>query len=198
MKQLLVLAWLFLAPVSLSNDNNLLRNGDFSSGIAHWQGVYETVQAASPSGSSSSSAPTTGALVKLCPVWSKVTQNFSAKKGDYVLTVKYALSPDLKFSTNPEDYGRVSTLLALPNVGGFGARIGQWCAVVFDTSTGNSTFWRITPSHGSSVQIFTCRIHLDSDNNQEGKTLVLAFPPGSGSINLQNVSLTAASPGTAH
>lgn len=194
MKQLLVLSWLYLAPVALADDNNLLQSGDFSSGIAHWKGAYETIQAAS--GPSSSMAPTTGALVKLGSTWSKITQNFSAKIGDYVLSVKYALLPDLRFSTNPEDYGRVSTLLALPNVGAFGARIGQWCVIVFDTDTGNSTFWRITPSRGSMSQTFTCRIHLDSDNDQGGRTLVLAFPPGNGSINLQAVSLSAATPGT--
>ena len=198
MKQLLVLVWLGLAPVSLTDNNNLLQNGDFSSGIAHWEGDYKTIKAVSSSGPFSSTAPMTGALVKLGSAWSKVTQNFSAKVGDYVLTVKYALLPNLKFSTNPEDYGRVSTLLALPNVGGFGARTGQWCIIVFDASTGHSTFWKITPSHGSSGQIFTCHIHLDSDNDQEDRTLVLAFPPGNGSINLQNVSLTAATSGTSH
>jgi hypothetical protein len=67
---------------------------------------------------------------------------------------------------------------------------------VYDVSTGHSTFWRITPSHGGcGGQIFTCRIHLDSGNDQEGETLVLAFPPGSGSINLQNVSLMTAASG---
>ncbi|MCE0524175.1 MAG: hypothetical protein LV480_14815 [Methylacidiphilales bacterium] len=188
MKQLLVLAWLGLAPLSLADDNNLIQNGDFSSGIAHWEGDHATIEAASSS----------GALVKLGSAWSKIIQNFSAKMGDYVLTVKYALLPDLRFSTNPEDYGRVSTLLALPNVGAFGARTGQWCVVVFDTSTGHSTFWRITPSRGSAGQTFTCRIHLDSDNDQEGKTLVLAFPPGNGSIHLQSVSLTPATSSIVH
>jgi len=74
----------------------------------------------------------------------------------------------------------------------FNVNVDQWCVVVFDASAGQSTFWRITPSQGSNGQIFTCRIHLDSDNDQEGRILVLAFPPGNGSINLQNVSFTAA------
>jgi len=194
----LVLALLCLTPVARADNNNLLQNGDFSSGMSHWQGDFDTIQAASSSGPSSPQVPATGAVVKLRPTWSKLTQNFSAQMGDYVLSVKYALSPDLKFSTNTKDYGSVPNLIGLTNLGAFGSRIGQWCVIVFDAQTLHSTFWRITPSHGSMTQTFTCRVQLDSDNDQEGKTLVLAFPVGNGSINLQNISFVRATTATGY
>lgn len=188
MKQLLILSWLCLAPVALADDNNLLQNGDFSSGIAHWNGRIKAT-----------SAPATGALVTLGSVWNKVTQSFAAPTGDFDLTVKYTLLPGVTFSSNPKDYGPLSTLLAIPKTGGFGGRVGQWCVVVVDPSSGQSTFWRITPNHSiSGVQTFTCRIHLDSENDRQIKTLYLAFPPGTGALNLQNVSFVSAAPGKVH
>jgi hypothetical protein len=194
----LVLVWLCLTSVALADDKNLLQNGDFSSGLAHWQGDFDTIQAASSSGPSSAQSPTTGAVVKLRPTWSKLTQNFSAQMGDYVLTVKYALSPDLKFSSNSKDFGSVPNLIGLTNLGAFGSRIGQWCVIFFDANTLHSTFWRITPSHGSMTQTFTCRVQLDSDNDKEGKVLALAFPVGNGSMNLQNISFVRATTATGY
>jgi len=186
MKILLVLPLLCLAAFARADGDNLLQNGDFSSGTAHWVGNCESIKADS-----------SGAMVKLGPAWSKLTQNFNGKPGDYDLTVKYTLMPDLKFSTNGMDYGKsVPTVLGLANVGAFGSRMGQWIVIVFNNT--NSTFWRITPSRGSLPQTFTCKIHLDTDIDQEGQTLVLAYPPGTGSVNLQNISFTPTASGVTH
>ena len=48
------------------------------------------------------------------------------------------------------------------------------------------------------MKTLACRVHLDSDNGQEGKILILAYPPGNGAINLQNISLTPVTSATAH
>jgi hypothetical protein len=186
MKTVVFLAMMAGATLARAAEgDDLLKNGDFSAGVAPWKGNIEI----SPAASTPGTTPAGGAVVKLGPAWSKVTQDFSAKEGDYALTVRYVLSPDLMFSTNPRDYGTVPRLVDLPNVGAFGSRLGQWCLILFDANS--SSFWRITPTRASvGEQTFTSRVHLTPDYEQEGGTLALAFPPGNGSFHLENISLT--------
>ena len=185
-KRLALLVLLASAAIVRADDaGNLLKNGDFSGGIAPWQGDITPATL------------TSGALVKLGADWSKVSQVYNATTGDYTLTVKYAVTSGSAFSTDPHMYGNVSNRLAIPGVGGFGSQIGQWVILLYNPVS--SSFWRLTPRHGSAAQIFTARVHLkaDTDNNDTSQNLLLAFPPGTGTVNLLSISLVPAT-GTAH
>ena len=102
MKTLVLLLFCVGAAVAAADDN-LLQNGDFSDGIAHWYGDCHTVDSDSLGLSTPASAP--GVLVKLRDgEWTKVIQDFDGKAGIYTLKITYSASPDLAFSTNADDY----------------------------------------------------------------------------------------------
>ena len=77
-------------------DDNLLRNGDFSNGISHWDGDLHPPD----SGGGDIAAPesqTSGAVIKLRKdEWSKITEDFEGRTGDYTLTINYSISDDLQ------------------------------------------------------------------------------------------------------
>ena len=90
MKTIALLLALALPAVVLADDGdgaskNLLKNGDFSSGINHWEGDCHTPD--SSSFDPTAAAPTSGVVVKLRHAdWTKVTQDFDGKIGEYVAT----------------------------------------------------------------------------------------------------------------
>jgi hypothetical protein len=182
---------LFLAGISVASaDDNLLRNGDFSSGLSHWEGDCHTV-GSSTFDDSITSPPTAGIIVKLRHSdWSKVTQDFDGKVGVYTLTINYSVSPDLKFSDRIDDYTNVTGRLELADLKPFDGNIGEWSLIITDLGANRYTFWKITPKPSASgTQTVNVQVHLDSDDYQK-KGFFLAFPPGTGFINLQSITLT--------
>lgn len=191
MKTLTLLVLLFGASLAWADDagTNLLKNGDFSSGINHWEGDLESVDTASPD-TSGGPAPTSGVIVKLHHDWSKVTQDFAGKIGEYNLMVKYAVSPDIKLSTDQEDYNNVPRQLGYSDLLGFDAHPGQWCLLFVDLAAGHYTYWSIRPQlTGTGTQTVHSHVHVDSDDHND-KVFALVFPPGHGFINLQSITLT--------
>ncbi len=182
----------FLAGFSVATaDDNLLRNGDFSSGLSHWEGDCHTV-ASSTFDDSITSPPTTGVIVKLRHSdWSRVTQDFPGKVGVFTLTINYSVSPDIKFSDRADDYTNVPGRLDLNELKPFDGAPGQWSVIVTDVGANRYTSWQITPKPGATgTQTVSAQVHLDS-NDYQNKGFFLAFPPGAGYINLQSITLTS-------
>jgi hypothetical protein len=184
-----VLAFVLLAGVAhvRADDANVLKNGDFSNGINHWEGDCHTPD--STSDLSLGSTPTTGVIVKLHGSdWSKVTQDFESKIGEFLLSITYSVSPDLKFSTRPDDYINVPSLLKFSRLKPFDAEPGKWVIIINDLGAMRYTYWQIMPKNDpSAAQTVTCTVHVDSDDGDKGFYLI--FPPGDGSITLKNISL---------
>ena len=81
MKKLLLLCFL-AGSLTAFADDNLLQNGDFSSGLAEWEGDCHT-----PGSASDDSGATSGVVVKMRSDWTKMTQDFDSKPGNYLLTL---------------------------------------------------------------------------------------------------------------
>ena len=95
MKTLFVLFLLMGGSIAFADDENLLRNGDFSSGIAEWHGDCHGIGSATDD-----TGATSGIIVKLrSSEWTKVTQDFDGKAGNYLLTVVYTLGSGTTFSS---------------------------------------------------------------------------------------------------
>jgi hypothetical protein len=188
MKTLALLVFLAGTSAAMA-DANLLQNGDFSSGIAHWDGNCRSLDTAA-SDSPFSTAPTTGVAVKLRHFdWTQVTQDFDGKIGQYLLTVTYSVSSDLKFSDKPDDYVNVPGKLGYTLLRPFNSEPGKWDLILIDIGANHYNYWKITPKvDASSTQIVTVNVQLDSDDTQK-KGFCLVFPPGQGVINLQSISL---------
>jgi hypothetical protein len=191
MKKLLLLVFLASGGLAMA-DQNVLKNGDFSGGINHWEGDCRTINGTTFD-SSTLNAPTTGVIVKLRGSdWTKVTQDFDGKMGKYLLTVTYTVSPDLKFSPRPDNYLGVPALLGLARLMPFDANVGQWAMVVTDLGADRYSYWKITPKiDPSATQSIKCNVHIDSDATSS-KTFCLGFPPGKGYMTLQSISLVPA------
>lgn len=200
MKKLAFFLILALPAVVLADDGdgdkNLLKNGDFSSGINHWEGDCHTPD--SSSFDPTATAPTSGVIIKLRHSdWTKVTQDFDGKIGEYIATVTYTVSPDLKFSTKQDDYIAVPGKLGFTRLSNFDSPPGDWILFINDLGAMHYTYWRITPKvDAPGAQKLTVQIQLDSDDSEK-KGFFLAFPPGDGFITLQSIELVPKATATA-
>jgi hypothetical protein len=186
MKTLLLLFFLTGGSVALADDS-ILKNGDFSDGISHWEGDCHSIGSASDD-----SGVTSGVVVKLrSGDWTKINQDFDAKPGNYLLTITYTASPGLAFSQRAEDYTGLPGKMGLNGLGML-RRFpdpGQWLVIVRDTGVNFYTDWRITPKvDASGVQTVRLNVRLDSTDSFK-KGFFVGFPPGDGFINLQSIML---------
>ena len=181
MKSLALL--LLLAGVALARaDGDLLQNGDFSNGLAHWYGNIHALPDAADG------TPVPGVLIKFrSSEWTKVTQDFDVKAGVYKLHVSFTLSADAHFSDQLTDYINMPLKLEFPNEYATDAQPGQWMVVVADPTAMKSLHWTVGFTQKSGTQSYTFTVKgIDFTNKQ---TLLLGFPPGSGTVTLQHVSL---------
>jgi hypothetical protein len=194
----LVIVLVLLSLINVRADTNLLQNGDFSDGIAHWEGDCHSPDSDSVDLSAASAPPTTGIVVKLRHSdWTKVTQDFDGNIGEYLLTLNYSFSPGLKFSTNPDDYQNVPAKEGFSLFRSFDSDPGSWVIILSDLGAARFSYWKIAPNMTAGAQRALATVHLDSDDTHK-KGFCLLFPPGDGIITLQSISLisknAAASP----
>jgi hypothetical protein len=185
-----ILAFLLVGSLAAAaDDGNILKNGDFSSGVNHWEGDCHMPD--SISYDDSQTQPTSGVVVKLRPGdWTQVVQDFEGGIGQYKVTITYVPSPDLKFSDKPEDYKNVPGHLGYTALSQFSMTPGKWALIINDLGAGHYMYWKIEPKiGGTAAQTLNLRVQLDSQAAAE-KGFILIFPPGSGFINIQNISMT--------
>ena len=127
MKTLLLLFFLAGGSAALA-DGNILTNGDFANGISHWEGDCHSAGSATDDSGAAS-----GIVIKLQPSdWTRITQVFEGKPGNYLLTITYTVSSGTAFSQRPEDYSNGSHW---HNMDGFyllDSDPGQWTLIVRD------------------------------------------------------------------
>jgi hypothetical protein len=190
-KKLALCGFLCLGSVAFA-DTDLLQNSDFSSGIAHWEGDCHSAgsEEATPSFVTSTAAVPQGVTVTLrSHDWTKVTQDFEGKAGEYLLTVSYSFSPDLKFSTDGADYANIPGSTGMSRFKPFAAEPGQWVVILNDLGSMKFHYWKIMPQAGAATQTFTSKATLETGDTAE-KTICLVFPPGTGTVTLLQVGLT--------
>ena len=184
MKTLALLLLLAGASTAFA-DTDLLQNGDFADGISHWEGDCHSVGSASDD-----SSATTGVVIKLRDGdWTKISQDFDGKVGNYTLTVTYTVTPDIKFSLRPEDYKSTTLKMGLIGLVAASTTPGEWCVVVVDSGIHMYDYWQVSPKlDPNGVQKIMLKVDLGSGADHK-KGFYLGFPPGSGSINLQSITL---------
>jgi hypothetical protein len=178
---------LFLGGVIIARaDDNLLQNGDFSGGVAHWYGNVQT-----PGDLDDATLPDSGVVIKLRPHdWTRANQDFQVKAGTYNLNIVFTLISGFHFSDQYSDYINLPKVLDFPAgdhpVDG---SIGQWVAIIADNVASSSLYWTGDPPQSAGQQTYTFKVKdINFDNRQN---LSLNFPPGSGYVVLQKVALVA-------
>jgi hypothetical protein len=196
MKKLAFVLLLAGTPLALADDSaNLIRNGDFSSGISHWEGDCHSPSSndAPPDLSAGPGSPSVpqGVYIQLRHRdWTKMTQDFEGKEGAYTFSITYTLSPDAKFSTSPGDYTDIPDATDMSRFPKFGIRPGTWGLIVLDLGAWRYWTWEVNPPAAGKSTTFTTPVKIGSSDGD--KALCFVFPPGDGIVTVTNVSLVSA------
>jgi hypothetical protein len=188
----LLFALLCLACTLPLRADNWLENGDFTDGIDHWYGNGRSPADFASDNPLASSDPFTskGLIIPLKDMdWTKVAQDFKGKIASGVLSITYMVSPDLAFSNKREDYVNMPDHIGYDGWQAFNTPPGQWIIFISDFGSSRGSYYMLKPKLGSSDPQ-TYRARVSGLTPLEDKTLTLAFPPGTGTIVILNVSLT--------
>lgn len=192
MKQFLTFCLLVITCTFPLQADNLIQNSDFSEGIDHWHGNGQAPADFKPADPFAAPDPLTskGMIITLKNKdWTKVAQDFKGKASTGVLTITYAVSPDLAFSTKAEDYVNMPGHIDYNGWRAFNTRQGEWVAFLSDFGSSHGTYYMIKPKLGASTPQ-TMKMNIKAMTPLEDKTITLAFPPGSGLVVILNVELT--------
>jgi hypothetical protein len=172
---------------------DILVNSDFTDGRAHWKGD------AQPLDMSDLSSPTTPAGVTITlkkDKWTKLYQVFTTKEKKLRYSVTFKLSSDYSVEEETSDGssgGMMSPSPGLNDIEGMYPLYlspwrAKWVIVPYDIGEGSSTYIFLTPDlQKPDAQTLTGTIR--GFNGDDEKILLLAFPPGEGSVTLLNLSL---------
>ena len=183
---LLTLALALTSPLQADDG---IQNGDFTDGITHWHGDGRSPADFASDNPMAPADPLTskGLIIPLKhTAWSKVAQDFRSKTGTGTLSITFIESPDLTFSTKPEDYQNMPSQL------GWGWKTfdippGCWMVSVND-STGTVGFHSGVKPDGAPGTVHTFRVSMKGKPD-DTNTLTICIPPGTGNFIVLNVSL---------
>ena len=176
------LALLALLIVALPLRADILANGSFADGTAHWAGDAHTGDSG-------------GIVIQLDPVkWTVVSQTFDTHETALNFNVTFQTGAEFGFS----DVGALLSKGGLKNMTGLrfkkGIKLkpGTWLIMVADPSGDDMQYFPV-PVKAGVTDPQTVNGSLTNLVAHEEKTIYLAFPPGQGSITLLHVELTPGS-----
>jgi len=178
-----------LGPFPLHATNFLL-NGEFMDGVGHWYGDARTPQDFVRDNSQQASDPfySKGVVISLKDMsWSKLSQDFQGDIDGGIITITYKLSPNFALSDKPDDYKNVPHQIDYNAWKPFKIKPGKWMLFISDFGSARGTYYPIKPKAGSAPQTIRCKIKKLTPH--EDKTITLAFPPGTGTVVILNVSV---------
>lgn len=185
------------APVSGPPfDSGVIQNGDFSRGDSGWQGDGMTPRAYAQAHATSAAdpLPNQGLIVALDPnSWTRVYQSFSADQGTaYSINVTYRIAPGTTLSATPADYADISKRIDISGFDTYGSisvPTGDFYGTVGDPSSNMIAMEVFTPNLASNA-VQTYQHSYPPIPAGGTKTFALAFPPGSGRVDILTVNVT--------
>lgn len=170
--------------------NDILANGDFSNGSAHWQGDRTT---------DTDSAHLVITLKH--DTWTKIYQVFHSSDSALKVHVSYSLSEDCTFLPQNGMAGfyltdgvlKDITGLRIANVGATLIPIGGFLSVIVDPS--KPLIFSSIMGGKADAEAQTASGFFYDLNPHEEKTFYVAFPPGKGTVTLTGVLLEPAPDG---
>jgi len=198
MKTLLFLAMLFASGVARAD---ILANGDFKEGTAHWDGDGRTP---SDNGTidlgSNAQATPQGLIIQLDPSkWKYISQTFSSKDSPLQCSFTYQLSHGCTFPGDANaDVTQVLTpadLLRMTGKAGnsIGLKYGSVLLVVLDPEAHLNTHYKIKLVLDSTDAQTVTNVFPQVSPNTD-KAVYLFFPPGNGTITLLHMAMTPSAP----
>jgi hypothetical protein len=179
----------------------VLANSDFSEGRAHWGGDAEEMAPPDPTsvtGTDTAAAPATGVTINLKKDrWTLIYQSFTVRDPQLYYTITFKLSQDYKLTSQGKDDQEAADLSNVPGVMKlYNLPIGHWTMFYTGTDPTDETSinTKSLDPNTTTVQSQTLTGKLINLNNGADANLILAFPPGEGSITLTTVSLSPDNP----
>ena len=189
MKKLSLTVLCVFTSLSALTAGELIKNGDFSQGADLWRGdaVRDVADSGNPLAPPSTST-SKGLVINLNPArWVKIFQDFTGNSDKLTIKVDYQLSANTAFSTEVKDYSNVTHDIGYNAWKPFHVPVGTWVMMMSDFGPDKGRYYMITPKAGvTDVQSFTVN---PPGKDKEKKTLTFAFPPGTGTVTLLNVSV---------
>jgi hypothetical protein len=170
--------FLLLVVWTLPLRADILANGSFADGKAHWRGdAHEST--------------TGGIVIDLDPVkWTSVSQTFSTREPNLDFSVTFQISDDYA-----SKIGSLLSQSAIENLTGIlykkaiGVGPNSWLVMIVDPAGRDMHYGRV-PVKPGEANPQTQNGPMANLVEHEEKTLYLAFPPGAGSITLLHIELT--------
>lgn len=182
--------------------NDILANGDFANGAGNWHGDGRAAQA-DPNNhdidSMMNPAAAKGIVVTLKPHdWTYISQNFSARERNLDYSFTYLPANCALTSPAPPLNRGLRGIVQVELGEGAQYRPGDFFVGILDRTERGLYHTHFKPVlNARQPQVATGSFTLGTDTNQE-RTLILIFPPGTGTITLTNASLTPSQTGTAN
>jgi hypothetical protein len=192
MKKLILASCLTLTFFPVYADN-WLQNGDFSAGRDHWRGDGQTPEEMAPSNPLDKPDPllSKGLIVPLKPHrWTKITQDFRTKAGDLMLTMNFVFSPGLTFSSKEDDYKNIPHQIDNEIYLSFDLKPNQWMVQFTDFGNAAKGVYYTMDAKPGTTGVQTVHMEVKDVTPLEHEVVIIAFPPGTGNVVLQNVSLS--------
>ena len=183
-----------LPPPASPFNGGLIDNGDFQQGDRSWQGDGKTPLAYARSINRLTADPTTdrGLIVQLDPSnWTRVYQEIRDPETVYTVEVIYRVVPGATFSKNGADYSDVGRKL---NVERFDTYTLSSSPGSIFVTIGHPDAGHISeesfPAQLDSTEVQTIDHTFPAVPLSDTKTVVVAFPPGTGVIDILSVKVT--------
>jgi hypothetical protein len=191
------LAFLLAIPLYADDGGNWIENGDFTDNLNHWYGGGRSPADYANDNPLAASADLSskGLIIPLRPEsWIKVAQDFKGKVSSGLLTITFKVSQDFAFSTKPDDYVNMPDKIGYDGWKAFNTPPGSWIVFLSDFGSSKGTYYEIAPKIGTN-DLQTYRAQIKNLTPWENKTITLAFPPGSGMLVVESVSMTSTDAG---
>jgi len=187
MKPLLFAGLLLACALSL-RANDILANGNFVDGTAHWHGDAHA----------STDWNNQGITIDLkSSRWTNISQVFNSKETSLNFSITYKMSPDcalgrtkLGADISVDDLADITeTRFKNP----IHINSDAWLLMINDPTNNEGTYYTIATKPGTSTEQ-TITGTIPNIAAHEEKTIFLIFPPGQGSITLLKIALTSTAP----
>jgi hypothetical protein len=184
-------------PLIAQQTDSLVQNGDFSRGKNGWSGDGDSIAdylRVNPQ-SFSTNLPANGLIIALRPHdWTILFQKIRGDNNpNYILTMKYVLSPGISLSTLPADYMDIIGHTHISEWEGFSPinlSPGQFFDTIKDTSDNKGFYEKYSPNLSSSEDQ-TYEHHVPPLPPGSSKLVAVAFPPGKGYVLIKSISVTS-------
>jgi len=196
MKAIASVLLLFACIISLHAD--ILVNGNFADGRAHWKGDARDPDTTTGDLTLANQVNRGGVTITLKKdKWTKIYQNFATREKKLHYAITFTLSSDYRPDRSQTQDSGFAPTPGLDDIEGlpiyYAMNGGEWMCILEQAGMGSSSFPISPDVKKADSQTLSGNLRGATGDETVDMLIVFAFPPGEGSITITNVSLTSGS-----